>query len=614
MDRKILFKPMLKKGQGSGHLRRAVELLRSFGPHSALLIQECGLEVADVLTDLGVRKDQIRYALDSGERWDLIVVDQRVTQANELEMLIEYGVPIALDGGGPGRAYFPFLIDCLPGNTGQAPNAYAASQQTPNAYAAPRQTPNADDASQQIPNAYAAPGQTSSLERGKKQPSFKKVLLSFGGEDPMELSQRLLARLLSAGLFIPQDITVVQGPFFRNRSWPAGIGVLKAPQTLAKLLPEYDLLFTSYGLTCFEALSAGVPVILLNPSRYHRRISRRCGLPVIGVVTPRIRSLKRLIRHPELLFRVAEVWHKKEQKEQPEQLIGTLRPAGNWKCPACAAGGNPATARFTRRTYYRCNSCTLIYLMEFSEEKKAYDRSYFFSEYQVQYGKTYLEDFDAIKEMSRERLRVLETLRAPLPPTPRSTERSRGRLLDVGCAYGPFLAAAREMGYTVSGIDISQAAVRYVRETLHLPCEVGDFESLPNLPLPENSLDVVSFWYVLEHFLLPARVLTRANRLLTKGGFLAFSTPNGAGVSSRRNRRAFLQASPQDHYSVWQPHAARRILPAYGFTVRRVRITGHHPERFPGSRSWNEPAFRRMSQMLGWGDTFEIYAEKVRDV
>ena len=152
MDRKILFKPILKKGQGSGHLRRAVEMLRRFGPHSALLVQESGLEVDEVLTDLGVRKDQIRYSLDSGERWDLIVVDQRVTRVNELELLIEHGVPVALDGGGPGRAYFPFLIDCLPGNTGQAPNAYAAPRQTPNAYATPRQAPNADDAPRQTPN------------------------------------------------------------------------------------------------------------------------------------------------------------------------------------------------------------------------------------------------------------------------------------------------------------------------------------------------------------------------------------------------------------------------------------------------------------------------------
>jgi hypothetical protein len=93
----------------------------------------------------------------------------------------------------------------------------------------------------------------------------------------------------------------------------------------------------------------------------------------------------------------------------------------------------------------------------------------------------------------------------------------------------------------------------------------------------------------------------------------AFSTPNAAGISGRRNLGEFLERSPGDHVTVWTPRIARRVLARYGFEVKRIRVTGHHPERFPAAGGISPDGvlarvLRAASRILGLGDTFEVYA------
>jgi SAM-dependent methyltransferase len=280
----------------------------------------------------------------------------------------------------------------------------------------------------------------------------------------------------------------------------------------------------------------------------------------------------------------------------PSALLPALLPAGSAACPVCGRSLNPVVARFPRRSFLRCRSCRMLYLADFGAPAATYGQSYFFEEYRRQYGRTYLEDFDAIREAGRRRLQRI------LPLLPRGAEPPR--LLDVGCAYGPFLAAARELGLAAEGLEVSAEAARYVREQLGLPCAQGDFL---RVPLPEGGYDAVSLWYVLEHFRDAAAVLRRANRLLRAGGVLAFSTPSGSGISARRSLRRFLSASPADHFTIWDPRRTGPLLRRFGFRLRRVRVTGHHPERFPVRL----PLLLAASRLLGLGDTFEAYAVKI---
>jgi SAM-dependent methyltransferase len=168
-------------------------------------------------------------------------------------------------------------------------------------------------------------------------------------------------------------------------------------------------------------------------------------------------------------------------------------------------------------------------------------------------------------------------------------------------------------------LEVSREAAEYVRDRLGIPCGVGDFssgEGLGPMEASEGRFDVITMWYVIEHFKDTDGVLLRVNRLLKPGGVFAFSTPSAAGISGRRSRTGFLRRSPPDHYTVWSPRASRGILERFGFRLKRVVVTGHHGERFPwpgGLAPGSAPAgvFTALSRLLRLGDTFEAYAVKV---
>jgi 2-polyprenyl-3-methyl-5-hydroxy-6-metoxy-1,4-benzoquinol methylase len=291
-------------------------------------------------------------------------------------------------------------------------------------------------------------------------------------------------------------------------------------------------------------------------------------------------------------------------------------------CPACGRNDraeDPVLARFPERTYRRCRRCSLVYLERAAPPSVEYGADYFSDSYRKQYGKTYLEDFPNLKKAALARLRRIRRILPQRGGPPRARPE---RLLDIGCAFGPFLAAAAEQGFEPAGIDPSAEAVAYVRDELRLPAARGFFpEAARGDSFPEQGFAAVTLWYVIEHFTGPGEALAEIRRLLRPGGVLAWSAPSFSGISARKSRAEFLRASPGDHWTVWDPRRVSRALGRFGFDLRKTVITGHHPERFPviGGLLKNRrgAAYRLclgISRALGWGDTFEVYAVKRADV
>ena len=612
---RLLLVPAIGRGLGSGHLRRCLALARRWPGEAALLLEDCrvrsGVDPQELLAQLepegpGAGAGPLPKVLSDRypeEGWDLVLLDGFRTPASALA---RFGgrLVIGLDEGGTARRFLPYLVDTpLAGSVAHPPNL-------------------ASSAFLELPPRRAA----------WKHP-FRRVLLSFGGEDSADLSGKLLEALLGSRLFRPDQLTVVQGPWFRRSRWPEGVTVLRNPR-LPSLLADYDLVFTSFGLTALEARAAGVPLISFHPTRYHLRLARKAGLPEIGVRRPRLGRLRNLLADPAAFAHLLEagagaaglptrrrpaglrpaaaarVSPEQEALEKlaPAELLPALFPAGKSSCPVCGHSANPAVARFPRRSYFRCRHCRVLYLVDFGLRPAAYGQSYFFEEYRRQYGRTYLEDFPAIQAAGRRRLRIL------LPLLRQASRGAPARLLDVGCAYGPFLQAARESGLEAEGLEVSGEAAGHVRQKLGFACHQGDFL---RVPLAERGYDAVTLWYVLEHFRDTAAALARANRLLRPGGVLAFATPSASGISARRSLRRFLGASPVDHFTIWAPRLAGPLLRRFGFRLKRLRVTGHHPERFPGWLPARLPqaglgaVLAVASRLLGLGDTFEAYAVKI---
>jgi len=488
---------------------------------------------------------------------------------------------IGWDDGGSERHRFPFLVDSLPHDTKPEPNL-------------------------RLPGLLGleVPSKPHRYDR-----PLRKVLAVFGGADPAGLTLRFLGlvqRLRDQGRW-PYSLTVVRGPLSRFIV-PPDTEVLEAPTNLPQILGQWDLVVTSWGLTALESLAAGTPVLLLNPTAYHEKLSRAARLPTFGIRRPRGGDFHTgLTEAPEAARRAFDALL------QPPIDAGAYFAGfhgSEGSCPVCRTSGHPVYFRTEHKSYHRCGECGMEFLSVHQLPEKQYSEAYFFEDYQRQYGKTYLQDFAHIQGLGRQRLAQLQTVWGG-SASPR-------RILDVGCAYGPFLAAAAEEGHLCFGLDVAEGAVAHVRDVLGFPAVRASFldfqwdQGFPGQPRP----DVLTLWYVIEHFPDLDQVLRQANRMLPVGGVFAFSTPNGRGITRRFQPDKFWQESPDDHFSIWNPANTKPVMARFGFEVLSFRITGHHPERFPGlpRRGPLFEAVSALSPILGWGDTFEVYAKKTKEL
>lgn len=106
----------------------------------------------------------------------------------------------------------------------------------------------------------------------------------------------------------------------------------------------------------------------------------------------------------------------------------------------------------------------------------------------------------------------------------------RGRVLDVGCAGGAFLVAARETGLEPVGVEPSRWLADFGRSTYGLEIHQGILE--PGL-FRDQSFDVITMWDVLEHVPDPHSVLMLVRDLLKPGGVLLLSYPDVGSLPAK---------------------------------------------------------------------------------
>jgi SAM-dependent methyltransferase len=248
--------------------------------------------------------------------------------------------------------------------------------------------------------------------------------------------------------------------------------------------------------------------------------------------------------------------------------------AGAQECPIC--GGAPPRRRYQLRSFdiLACRRCGQVYLRPLPSPeviRKLFSQLYSGHEVALPELKGYYDycyDDDPANPLVQRYEIWLDAL---------ERERSPGRLLDIGCGTGLFLAVARRRGWQPFGIDESAEATEHARRHFGLEVWIGDFADFP----ADQAFDAITGWDIIEHARDPLALLRRARDCLVPGGALAVSTPNQRSIldlvagalyraSGGRLRAPLEKFYIEQHFLYFTPATLAQALARAGLELRAL--------------------------------------------
>ena len=139
------------------------------------------------------------------------------------------------------------------------------------------------------------------------------------------------------------------------------------------------------------------------------------------------------------------------------------------------------------------------------------------------------------------------------------------RVLDIGCAGGSFIEAAKRFGYEATGLEPSGQLVKSAQER-GLDVRQGSLEAFSE----DRPYDLITLWDVIEHVTDPNALMLQVRRVLSSEGTLLINYPDVGTFQARvagKNFWWFL--SPHLYY--YTRSTMQNLLRRHGFDVVSMR-------------------------------------------
>jgi 2-polyprenyl-3-methyl-5-hydroxy-6-metoxy-1,4-benzoquinol methylase len=232
-------------------------------------------------------------------------------------------------------------------------------------------------------------------------------------------------------------------------------------------------------------------------------------------------------------------------------------------CPLC--GSADVTAAFSEPPYtvMRCGSCGLGFVTPRLDpdgliDIYATDRYWRSPSPKTQGYHDYRSDQPLYLKTFRKRLGYA-LRRGP----------ASGRVLDVGCAAGFCMAALRERGFDVYGVEVSEAIGSHARDALGFGDHVF-IGTLQDSPFEDESFDAVFMWDVVEHVPDPRSLLAKAFSLVKPGGLVVLETQDIDSRFAKTLGPKWHHYKHAEHIYHFTPSVVREMLTTAGFVPDRL--------------------------------------------
>ena len=227
-------------------------------------------------------------------------------------------------------------------------------------------------------------------------------------------------------------------------------------------------------------------------------------------------------------------------------------------CPVCQAGNSDNKLVFSMYDFdfeckfYSCMNCGVIYQNPrlLFENRSALQEN----------SKFYDIDEAALNEEIGKYESIVKIVEQYVSP---------GIMLEVGCANGFLLAAAKRRGWRAKGIEPCFKTANFAKNKLGLDiiCAPVEEASLGN-----EHFDAVIAWHVLEHLDNPGEVFKKIRSLLNDKGVFAVQVPSFEFMECFRQRNELTALLCRVHVLSFTKKALLYLFQTAGFHVISVSM------------------------------------------
>lgn len=236
-------------------------------------------------------------------------------------------------------------------------------------------------------------------------------------------------------------------------------------------------------------------------------------------------------------------------------------------CPICEnRKDNKFWIKKNGYNIYACGNCDTKFIHpqpNTNELIKIYDKDYFNRGQKYKVGESNSKN-NSYNHQHHTLQKRINTIMKIIP---------NGRILDIGCATGEFLRLARENGYEVCGVEISEFSANYARKYYNLNIVNSN---LLSANLTSSYYDVVTMWDVIEHLPDPRQTICEINRILKPGGLVMFSTGDISSFYAKMLNRFWHLLTPPQHLFFFSKKSIKKLLSNNGFELEKIYYSGKY--------------------------------------
>jgi SAM-dependent methyltransferase len=214
----------------------------------------------------------------------------------------------------------------------------------------------------------------------------------------------------------------------------------------------------------------------------------------------------------------------------------------------------------------RCRNCDLIFLNPRPDPQEL--------------KQLYVEDYFAARNVQHDHSdsTVRQEINERIPSAKRIAGEALGpgSWLDIGCGSGYLLAAARDIGWSVKGVEISSWAGEFGRHSLDLPIHTGTLQTFQEAD-EKSKFDIITLMAYLEHSSNPLEDLRIVKTMLTEGGLVVIRVPNVSSFDRYWHGPKWWGWHLPFHLYHFSPNTLKHTLASSGLIPYRVDLEFWNP-------------------------------------